>query len=104
MKIFVSTPMNGLDRKQIKANIRKAKKFAEDELGEKLEVIDSLLSPEFCATHSPLECLGGSLKLMAKADVAVFYGDWKKYNGCCIEHEAAMRYGISVLEKIFELP
>jgi hypothetical protein len=100
-KLFVSTPMKGLDRDQIKANIQKAKKLAEDEFSDRFELIDSLLSPEFCAAHKPLECLGESLKLLALANVAVFYGDWKKYNGCCIEHEAAIRYGIFVLE--FEL-
>jgi hypothetical protein len=86
--------MNGLDRDQIKATFQKAKEFAELELGEKFELIDSLMTPEFCETHSALECLAESLKLLNLADVVVFYGKWAEAHGCYIEYEAAHRYGI----------
>ncbi len=91
-KLFISQPMKGKTDEEILAEREYAVRTAADLLGEEVEVIDSF----FQGTDlSPLECLGESLKLLAKADIAYFAPGWNKARGCLIEHECCETYGVN---------
>lgn len=91
-KIFISQPMKGKTDEEILAEREYAVRTAVDLLSEEVEVIDSF----FQGTDlRPLECLGESLKLLAKADIAYFAPGWNKARGCLIEHECCEAYGVN---------
>lgn len=92
IKIFISQPMRGKTDEEILAERADAIQSAKDATGEEVEVIDSFFQGADL-TH-PLEYLGESLKLLAKADIAYFAPGWNKARGCLIEHECAEQYGI----------
>lgn len=96
-KLFVSVPMKGRTEEEIKASIQKMKKIAEIYEGEELELIDSYIEDNPPKdSKEAVWFLGESLKKLAQADV--FMGIYESYdwNGCCIEMEAASKYGIKV--------
>lgn len=96
-KVFISQGMNGKTERAIKSERAYPKNVAESALNDKVEILDSFFenAPK---NAKPLWYLGESLKLMADANVAIFAKDWKEYRGCKIEHEAALAYGITVIE------
>ena len=99
-KLFISQPMRGRTDEEILTVRAQAIQSAERELGEEVEVIDSFFrgvqgDPE---AMRALWCLGESIKLMAKADVAYFAEGWEEARGCKIEHECAIEYGITVID------
>lgn len=99
-KLFISQPMRGKTDEEILAVRAQAIQSAERVLGEEVEAIDSFfrgvqVDPE---AMRPLWCLGESIKLMAKADVAYFAEGWEEARGCKIEHECAIEYGITTIE------
>lgn len=92
--------MRGKTEEEILAVRAQAIQVAERALGEEVEAIDSFFrgvqgDPE---TMRALWCLGESIKLMAKADVAYFAEGWEEARGCRIERECAEEYGITVIE------
>jgi len=91
-KLFISQPMRGKTDEEILAERADAKAAAEDFLGEKVELIDSFF--QGADLTRPLEYLGESLKLLAKADVVYFARGWQEARGCRIEHTCATEYGI----------
>ena len=91
-KLFISQPMKGKTDEEILAERADAIRAAADLLGEEVEVIDSFFQGADL-TH-PLEYLGESLKLLAKADIAYFAPGWNKARGCLIEHECAEQYDV----------
>lgn len=92
IKLFISQPMRGKTDDEILAERAAAIQCAKDATGDEVEVIESFFQGADL-TH-PLEYLGESLKLLAKADVAYFAPGWSKARGCLIEHECAEQYGI----------
>lgn len=95
-KIFISQPMRGKSAGEIKHERSLAVEKAKQLLGvDDVEVIDSYFEG---MPKDPLKCLGHSLIMLADADVAVFAPRWNEARGCLIEHEAALAYGIRVLE------
>lgn len=96
MKVFISQPMNGKTDEQIKQErlsvIERLKHMFDGEI----EIIDSFIE-EVPYDVTPLWYLGESIKSLDKADVAFFCKDWEKLNGCTIEHECAVRYGIECM-------
>lgn len=99
-KLFISQPMRGKTDEEILAVREQAIQSAQRVLGEEVKVIDSFFrgvqdDPE--AMRS-LWCLGESIKLMAKADVAYFAEGWEEARGCRIEHECAIEYGVATIE------
>lgn len=93
-KVFISQPMRGLTDEHILEIREAAKRKAEKRIGEEVEVIDSF----FRGTNlPPLECLGESIKLLAKADVVYFVYGWEQARGCRIEFECACAYDLKVL-------
>lgn len=91
-KLFISRPMRGKTDEEIRAERELAVRRAEKLLEEEVEVIDSFF--EGADLTKPLEYLGESLKLLAKADVAYFARGWEEARGCKIEWACADAYGI----------
>ena len=91
MKLFISQPMKGKSGEEIKAERDYvAKKFPD------AEIINSFfeVAP---ADATPLWYLGESIKLLGEADVVYFCDGWHDANGCTIEHECAVQYGINIV-------
>lgn len=111
-KLFISVPMKGRTKENIKNSIDKMHKLAELMFNEELEVVNSYFEdyptildrdietvkdildytvPEH--TNSSIWYLGESIKLIAQADYFIgIYSDY--YTGCDIEASVARRYGI----------
>lgn len=96
-KLFISQPMRGKtdeeilkERKSLIANVYMK---SHDEI----EVIYSFFEGA-PADATPLLYLGEILKLLRTADVAVFAPGWQDYRVCRIEHDAAVAYGIPIVE------
>lgn len=97
-KLFISQPMRDKTLEQIKAEREKAVKSAENQLGEKVEVIDSYFECESPASvDRGMWLLGKSIMLLAGADVVYFCKGWENYRGCRIEHEVAMEYDVPLV-------
>lgn len=90
-KLFISQPMRGKTDEEILAERTLGVQEAKKRTGEDVEVIDSFFAD---TTLSPLECLGESLKLLAKADIAYFARGWEGARGCVVEWMCAEEYGI----------
>lgn len=93
-KLFVSVPMNGRNREDIKASIAKMKAIAEIYEGEELELIDSLLTIPDGVKNTPVWCLGKSLEKLSEADVFIGINECWEWQGCHIEEQTASIYGI----------
>lgn len=94
-KLFVSVPMKGRTKEEIKASIQKMKKIAEIYEGEELELIDSYIEDNPPKdSKEAVWYLGESLKKLAQADVFVGIDEAYDWNGCYIERDTAQRYGI----------
>lgn len=93
-KVFVSMPMRGKGKEEIFAERDRLLALAADLLGEEVELTESYLGE---GDYKPLECLGESLKRMARADFVVFGRGWDEARGCRIEHTCAMEYGVPIL-------
>jgi hypothetical protein len=96
MKVFIS---NGLRGKQDpKAYVERCRAavdayFSGGEL--EYERIDTYW-PDYDGNR--LQFLGKSISDgLAQADVAVFMDDWHNYDGCFVEHAAAMRYNVPIV-------
>lgn len=95
IKLFISQPMRGKTDEEIlavRADAIQTAKDAAGMMGEEVEVIDSFF--QGADLTNPLEYLGESIKLLAKADVAYFAPGWSEFRGCQIEHTCAIQYGI----------
>ena len=97
-RLFISQPMRDRSTTEIMQERFRAAQEAEELLGESVEVIASFMlnGP---AHKTPLWYLGKSLEMMADADIVFFVPGWEEARGCRIEHEAAIQYGISRIEK-----
>ena len=98
-KLFISQPMKGKINEEIEAERAKAVEEAKAVLNDDVEVIDSFFK-DAPVDARPLWFLGKSIELLSVADIAYFAKDWDKYRGCKIEHEAALEYGIKVIEYV----
>lgn len=94
MKIFISQPMAGKTYKQLVKERNAIKDSIKADFGDKTEFIDSLFVD---GEKTPLKSLAKSLSLLADADYAVFVGEWYTSNGCAIEHNCCVNYGIPIL-------
>jgi hypothetical protein len=95
-RIFISRPMRGKTNEQIltardAAVAAASRYFNEDHV----EIIDTFFNS---FNGNRLEFLGKSvMEGLAKADVAVFVGDWQNYDGCRCEHFIAAQYKVPCL-------
>jgi hypothetical protein len=91
-KVFISQPMKGKTDEQIERERSLAIQRVTESLGEEVEVIDTFFK-DFNGNR--LQFLGKSImEGLARADIAVFVGDWEHYAGCLCEHYIAEQYGI----------
>lgn len=98
-KLFISQPMKDKSEEEIRTEREEAVKEAKKALGtDDVEVIDSYI-PDTAPKDSveALWCLGRSLELLSKADIAYFAPGWSNARGCKLEYEAANKYGIRVI-------
>jgi hypothetical protein len=94
-KVFISQPMRGKTHADIERErdyalfcVRSIFGFGENDV----ELIDTFFK-DFDGNR--LEFLGKSIaEGLAKADVAVFVGDWHNYDGCRCEHFIAVQYKV----------
>lgn len=96
-KLFISQPMRGKTDEEI---LKERKVLIAEvcvKTHEEIEVIESFFEGA-PADATPLWYLGESLKLLGTADFAVFAPSWQDYRGCRIEHDAAVAYGIPIVE------
>ena len=96
-KLFVSVPMKGRKKENIKRDIEKMHKIAEAVFGEELELLDSYIEenpPEGC--NVPVWYLGKSVELIAQADYFIGIERWMEaFKGCEIERKVAVNYNIA---------
>lgn len=92
MKVFISQPMRGLSKEAILQNRETAIDLVKAQYGSDIEIIDTYFK-DFNGNR--LEFLGKSiLDGLAKADIALFIGEWEKFDGCRCEHFIATQYGL----------
>ena len=102
MKAMISQPMGGLTDEKIE-RVRKEAKTTLEELG--YEVIDTKFNFSDAylerkgVKHLSLHYLAVSLMEMATCDLVYFCKGWEKARGCVIEHEAAEKYGLNIMEE-----
>lgn len=113
LKLFISQPMHRLDTENIQ-NQRKwmyelitiilSKDLKKPSYDFKLiNQFDRKDPKNFDKTHPSersqrIYRLGRSIRLMADANLVVFYGDWKYSKGCLIEREVCEEYCIPYLD------
>lgn len=101
MKLFISQPMAGKTIDEIQKERDAAYRAACLQLGEKLELIDSVVrdNPVECTKHydNPVKGLGFAIYKMGDADVAYFAEGWENARGCRIEMAVAVAYGIRII-------
>lgn len=98
VKVFISQPMKDrTDEEIIEERERAIEKVKEALHTEDVEEFDTFFQE---APHDadPLWFLGKSIQFMGNSDVACFIGDWQNYRGCCVEHCAAEKYGVKIME------
>jgi hypothetical protein len=95
-KVFISQPMRGKTNEQILAERERAVETAASYFNQDMvEIIDTFFT-DFNGNR--LEFLGKSvMEGLARADVAVFVGDWQNYDGCRCEHFIAAQYKVPCL-------
>lgn len=95
-KIFLSVPMKDLTKEEIQANIDWFKPYLTDED----EPVNNIIEvPE----GSPrLYGLGEAIKKLGDCDEVWMHPNWRFHNGCHIEHETALLYGITVHDFFYE--
>ena len=100
-KLFISQPMRGKTDEEILTVRERAIISAKEKIGDEIEVVDSFFQN---APHDarPLWFLGKSSELLSTADIAYFAKGWQDFRGCKMEHQAALEYGITVIEEYRE--
>lgn len=96
VKVFISQPMRGKTYDQIMDERRELVELLESSTEEPVMVIDSVFR-DFEPNTPPLVYLAESIRLLSDADVLVMMPGWEKANGCVIERECALRYGIPIV-------
>ena len=102
-KAMLSQPMSGKTEEEIVATREKAI-AALEAMG--YEVINTYFTDAWYSdnemkkrgvVHIPLCYLAKSLENMSLCHAAYFCKGWENTRGCCIEHDAAVKYGLEIL-------
>lgn len=105
MKAMLSQPMAGKTDEEIVATREKAIKALE---AQGYEVVNTLFTDEWYSKDSmaargvvqiPLCFLAKSLENMSLCHAAYFCKGWEYARGCKIEHDAAVAYGLTIIEE-----
>lgn len=93
MKYFISLRMMGKTDQQIKNDIAYVKEqiLKTDKTA---EFLDTFIEEELPEKNIGVRYLAKSIEILADADIAVFYGDWKQARGCRVEEQVAKSYNI----------
>ena len=99
MKLFISIPMKGRTREDVKYQMTKDKQRLEQLFGVEFELIDSVIDEDAPkdTTHPALWFIGKSISMMADADLVYFSKGWEGATGCKIEQEIAKTYDVKRL-------
>ena len=104
-KAMLSQPMAGKTNEEIVATREKAINALEEK---RYEVVNTLFTDEWYSKEAmaergvvqiPLCFLAKSLENMSLCHAAYFCKGWKNARGCRIEHEAAVAYGLEILDE-----
>lgn len=98
MKVFISQLMNGRDEEMIKKERKEVMDYVRRLYPDAEEIQSFFGHPDLDSKNVPLKMLGMSLELMAEADLIIFTSCWSFGRGCKIEHEAALQYGLKILD------
>ena len=96
-KLFISQPMIDKTDEEILKERKEAISLAKLIIDEDVEIVDSFVQN---APHeaNPLWFLGKAFELLSTADIAYFCDGWSNYRGCCMEHNACLKYGIKIIK------
>ena len=99
-KLFISCPMNGRTKENIKKSMDKMHKIAEVVFEQELDVIDTYIEDEPPVGINPgIWYLGKSIEMMAEADYFIGLSSCGYlWHGCSIETHVAKAYNIPVFE------
>ena len=104
-KAMLSQPMAGKTDAEIVATRERAIAFLE---GNGYEVVNTLFTDEWYSKEAmeergvvqiPLCFLAKSLENMSKCHAVFFCKGWENARGCKIEHDAAVAYGLQIIEE-----
>lgn len=94
MKIFISTPMNGLTDNQIKATFKRIQEKVSEQLSCDTTATQTVSNAMFGRPgRSRLQMLGHSISLLDTVDVIVFTVGFTQAKGCLIEYHTVNEYG-----------
>lgn len=94
MKLFISTPMNGLTDDQIKATFRRIQDKAKEQLCCDTTATQTVSNALFGrAERSRLQMLGYSISLLDTVNAIIFTTGFTKARGCLIEYHVVNEYG-----------
>lgn len=99
-KIFISQNMSSATEENILKIRTKIKEGFINVFGNHFEFIESY-KPELKLKH-PLEALGHSLTMMAKADIVLIPYNYNDYNGTSIEYKVANIYEIRTIKYLIK--
>lgn len=98
-KLFISCPMKGRTKENIKKSMEQMHKIAEIMFDQKLEVIPTYIEDAPHAnSNEGVWYLGRSIQLMAEADFFIGVGYTEFFKGCNIERQIAHEYKIRAYE------
>lgn len=96
MKIFISTPMNGLTDDQIKATFKRVREEVSEQLSCDTTATQTVSNVIFGKIgRSRLQMLGHSISLLDTVDAIIFTTGFTKASGCLIEYHVVNEYGDS---------
>ena len=102
-KAMISQPMAGKTENEIKSVKEKAVKFLKEQ---GYEVINTYFTDDFeksiaeqDVAHIPLYYLAKSLEKMSLCHAVYFCNGWEKTRGCKLEHDAAVAYGLEIINE-----
>lgn len=96
LKVFLSHGMNGVSEEEVIEIRRKAIAFLESRYGN-IEVIDNYHHDDAPEDAGRLWHLGRSVQQMGEADIICFCPGWNRHQGCCVEHDIALRYHLEIV-------
>lgn len=104
--VFISTPMNGKDKKEVERRLIDISRKAMDAACKKFGWDEKLVwwcANDNCPEPGPMNkrknvfYLGESIKKMSSVDCVYFDEGWEHANGCLVERFVALKYEIPVL-------
>lgn len=106
MKAMLSQPMAGKTEQEIIETRERAIKVLKEK---GYEIVNTLFMDEWYSKEKmeergvvqiPLCFLAKSLENMSKCHVVYFCDGWQNARGCKIEHDAAVAYGLEIIEEV----